>query len=433
METNQIYVEPCLETLKKMPDNFLDCVITSPPYWQLRDYGYDGQWGLEPTFHQYLENLWSMMDELYRVLKPTGTCWINLGDTYNTISGGIRGLERAKEKGSTRSISKKNILGNGFQQQKATDIANKCLLLIPHRFAIGCIDRGWIVRNDIIWAKRNAMPESCTDRFSKKHEYFFFMTKSERYFFDLDAIRDKSIYGNERERFSNHPNNGHAKKKSIDLSEVKTASKYNNLENEREHRQGMHQLRGKNIVEKRPELPEQKDFVDFLRRRNSIKGLTESTEISQTTIAHWFRYDEAGFAYPSVEDWNIIKNYLGDMDDELVEMDKRLNLVVFETDDINKNAERGKNPGSVADFWDIPTKPSTNEHYASYNDELIRKPILAGCPEGGIVYDPFMGTGSTAEVCLRSKRLFIGSEMSEKYLEIANKRLEPFLIQQTLF
>ena len=433
METNQIYVEPCLETLKKMPDNFLDCVITSPPYWQLRDYGYDGQWGLEPTFHQYLENLWSMMDEIYRVLKPTGTCWINLGDTYNTISGGIRGLERAKEKGSTRSISKKNILGNGFQQQKATDIANKCLLLIPHRFAIGCIDRGWIVRNDIIWAKRNAMPESCTDRFSKKHEYFFFMTKSERYFFDLDAIRDKSIYGNERERFSNHPNNGHAKKKSIDLSEVKTASKYNNLENEREHRQGMHQLRGKNIVEKRPELPEQKDFVDFLRRRNSIKGLTESTEISQTTIAHWFRYDEAGFAYPSVEDWNIIKNYLGDMDDELVEMDKRLGLVVFETDDINKNAERGKNPGSVADFWDIPTKPSTNEHYASYNDELIRKPILAGCPEGGIVYDPFMGTGSTAEVCLRSKRLFIGSEMSEKYVEIANKRLEPFLMQQTLF
>ena len=433
METNQIYVEPCLETLKKMPDNFLDCVITSPPYWQLRDYGYEGQWGLEPTFNQYLENLWGMMDEIYRVLKPTGTCWINLGDTYNTISGGIRGLERAKEKGSTRSISKKNILGNGFQQQKATDIANKCLLLIPHRFAIGCIDRGWIVRNDIIWAKRNAMPESCTDRFSKKHEYFFFMTKSERYFFDLDAIRDKSIYGNERERFSNHPNNGHAKKKSIDLSEVKTASKYNNLENEREHRQGMHQLRGKNIVEKRPELPEQKDFVDFLRRRNSIKGLTESTEISQTTIAHWFRYDEAGFAYPSVEDWNIIKNYLGDMDDELVEMDKRLNLVVFETDDINKNAERGKNPGSVADFWDIPTKPSTNEHYASYNDELIRKPILAGCPEGGIVYDPFMGTGSTAEVCLRSKRLFIGSEMSEKYVEIANKRLEPFLMQQTLF
>jgi len=317
MKTNEIYVEPCLVTLKKMPDNFLDCVITSPPYWQLRDYGYEGQWGLEPTFNEYLENLWSMMDEIYRVLKPTGTCWINLGDTYNTISGGIRGLERAKKNGATRSISKKNIIGQGFQQQKATDIANKCLLLIPHRFAIGCIDRGWIMRNDVIWAKRNAMPESCTDRFSKKHEYFFFMTKSEKYFFDLDAIRDKTI------------------------------------------------------------TPPQ------------VRNKAEEEFGSGTSN--------------------------------------------FSKGERTWGSEKGKNPGSVADFWDIPTKPSTNEHYASYNDELIRKPILAGCPEGGIVYDPFMGTGSTAEVCLRSKRLFIGSEMSEKYVEIANKRLEPFLMQQTFF
>jgi DNA modification methylase len=317
METNQIYIEPCLETLKKMPDNFLDCVITSPPYWQLRDYGYEGQWGLEPTFNEYLENLWSMMDEIYRALKPTGTCWINLGDTYNTISGGIRGLERAKKNGATRSISKKNIIGQGFQQQKSTEVPNKCLLLIPHRFAIGCIDRGWIVRNDIVWAKRNAMPESCTDRFSKKHEYFFFMTKSEKYFFDLDAIRDKTI------------------------------------------------------------TPPQ-------MRNKADEEFGSGTSNFSEGERQW-------------------------------------------------GSEKGKNPGSVSDFWDIPTKPSTSEHYASYNDELIRKPILAGCPEGGIVYDPFMGTGSTAEVCLRSKRLYIGSEMSDNYVKIANKRLEPFLMQQTLF
>jgi len=93
----------------------------------------------------------------------------------------------------------------------------------------------------------------------------------------------------------------------------------------------------------------------------------------------------------------------------------------------------GKNPGSVSDFWDIPTKPSSNQHYAAYNDELIKKPILAGCPEGGIIYDPFMGTGSTAESALRANRKFIGSEMSEKYIDIANKRLEPYLLQSTLF
>ena len=344
METNQIYVEPCLETLKKMPDNFLDCVITSPPYWQLRDYGYEGQWGLEPTFNEYLENLWSMMDEIYRALKPTGTCWINLGDTYNTISGGIRGLDRAKKNGATRSISKKNIIGQGFQQQKSTEVPNKCLLLIPHRFAIGCIDRGWIVRNDIVWAKRNAMPESCTDRFSKKHEYFFFMTKSEKYFFNLDAIRDKIKYSEPWSKNSTLSDEAHY------------------LNNPRKN-----------------------------QKPKNIKGNITDKGLTRTT---------AGLSMKSPEE---------------------------------KMNPNGKNPGSVSDFWDIPTKPSTSEHYASYNDELIRKPILAGCPEGGIVYDPFMGTGSTAEVCLRSKRLYIGSEMSDNYVKIANKRLEPFLMQQTLF
>ena len=98
-----------------------------------------------------------------------------------------------------------------------------------------------------------------------------------------------------------------------------------------------------------------------------------------------------------------------------------------------KNDDKGKNPGSVSDFWDIPTKPSTEKHYASYNDSLLVKPVLSGCPEGGIIYDPFMGTGSTAEVAIRAKRLFVGSEMSSEYCNIANKRLEPYLLQQTIF
>jgi DNA modification methylase len=321
MEVNKIYQEPCLDTLRKMPDNFLDCVITSPPYWQLRDYGYDGQWGLEPTFDLYLEHLWEMMDEVYRVLKPTGTAWINLGDTYNTISGGVRGLERAKKDGRKQSISKKNIIGQGFEQVKSSEVKSKSLLLLPHRFAIGCIDRGWIVRNDIIWAKRNGMPESVTDRFSKKHEYFFLMSKSEKYFFDLDAIRDKHIHANDKR------NDG----------------------NRHEYRDGT----------------------------------------------------------------------------------KSMNNEMLATNAVSFNP-LGKNPGSVSDFWDIPTKGSTSEHYASYNDNLLKKPMLAGCPVGGLVYDPFMGTGSTAEVAIRTKRNFIGSEMSLDYINISEKRLEPFLKSYTL-
>lgn len=332
MELNRIYQEPCLDTLRKMPDEFIDCVITSPPYWQLRDYGYPEQWGLEPTFQEYLEHLWEMMDEIYRVLKPKGTVWINLGDTYSG-SGGSGGDYN------------QNGLREGQPKVKPPkSIQNKCLLLIPHRFAIGCIEKGWILRNDIIWAKRNGMPESVTDRFSKKHEYIFFMVKQEKYYFDLDSIRDK-------------------------ISEVS----YKRYEYEFTGQEG--------------------------GSSNNFKGNKK----------HLTRGNQ-----------NYSAAFLGSP--------QRDTNGGFPT-----HNPKGKNPGDVSDFWDIMTKPSRNEHYASYNDELIRKPVLAGCPEGGIIYDPFMGTGSTAEAALRANRKFIGSEMSSKYCEIAEERLNPFLMQQKLF
>ena len=292
-----------------MDNNSIDCVITSPPYWQLRDYGYPEQWGLEPTYNEYLEHLWSMMDLIYQKLKPEGTCWINLGDTYGTQSGGMRMSQDNFES----KESKYGAFETPIVQPKTL---HKCLLLLPHRFAIGCIDRGWIVRNDCVWAKRNGMPESVTDRFSKKHEYFFFMVKSEKYYFDLDAIRDNN----------------------------KTESNVRNKSNE--------------------------------SYGNELKVGEGERE------------------------WNNNK---------------------------------GKNPGSVSDFWDVPTKPSSSKHYASYNDTLLIKPILAGCPEGGIIYDPFMGTGSTADAALRANRKFIGSEMSSDYVEIANKRVDLQLNQVKLF
>jgi DNA modification methylase len=340
IELNKIYNEPCLETLKRMPNNFLDCVITSPPYWQLRDYGYEGQWGLEPTFNEYLQHLWEMMDEIYRVLKPNGTCWVNLGDTYGTQSGGLKGK-------STFDPKNKNATIQVIEQSKKI---YKCLLLIPHRFAIGCIDRGWIVRNDIIWAKRNGMPESVIDRFSKKHEYFFLMVKSEKYYFDLDAVRDKiKEVSIERYKYEFTGQEG---------------GKSGNFKGDKSY-----------LIPTTKITKEGAEMFGSPRARQHREGHTPN---------------ETG-------------NPLG------------------------------KNPGSVSDFWDIATNPSSNQHYAAYNDELIKKPILAGCPEGGIIYDPFMGTGSTAESALRANRKFIGSEMSEKYIDIANKRLEPYLLQSTLF
>ena len=313
MELNKIYNEPCLETLKRIQDKSIDCVITSPPYWQLRDYGYDGQWGLEPTFQEYLEHLWEMMNEIHRVLKDEGTCWVNLGDTY------ARGSRPKTDNNQSLRDTKNKIEPT---TKPDYDGLNKCLLLIPHRFAIGCIDRKWIVRNDIIWAKRNGMPESITDRFTKKHEYIFFMTKSEKYYFDLDAIRDKhKHYADKRNDGNRH------------------------------------------------------EYSENVKSQNN----------------EWIASNAVSF------------NPLG------------------------------KNPGSVSDFWDITTKGNSTKHYASYNMGLIKKPILAGCPEGGIIYDPFMGTGTTAIASIKSNRKFIGSEMSTEYIKICESNIKPLLQQTTLF
>lgn len=147
METNKIYEESCLDTCKRFDDGTIDCVITSPPYWQLRDYGYDGQWGLEPTYMEYLEHLWSLMDAIYPKLKDGGTVWVNLGDTYSTQSGTNLALNRGNyKKNDSTYLTNRGESGNLI---KDISLPNKCLLLIPHRFAIGCESPKWILRDDL--------------------------------------------------------------------------------------------------------------------------------------------------------------------------------------------------------------------------------------------------------------------------------------------
>ena len=159
--------------LKDIPDESVDCVITSPPYWALRDYGIDGQLGLEPTFTEYLDKLLAIFDEVKRVLKKTGTLWVNLGDTYSGM-----------KVGNTNNDQKEGVNTESFKKPKS-QIADKSLLAIPDRFKIGMIDRGgWICRNDIIWWKRNAMPSSAKDRFTVDYERVFFFTKSQKYYFE---------------------------------------------------------------------------------------------------------------------------------------------------------------------------------------------------------------------------------------------------------
>ena len=174
-----------IEAMGTIPDSSIHCIITSPPYWQKRDYGFKNQWGLEKTIDQYLENLQNFMQECKRVLRDDGTVFINLGDTYHNSKKWTNQKEipQAIYRGKNYDYSTTRIIDQGFPE--------KCLSLIPSRFAIQSIEAGWILRNDIIWAKPNGTPESVKDRFSTRYEHIFFFTKNGKYYFNLDAIREK--------------------------------------------------------------------------------------------------------------------------------------------------------------------------------------------------------------------------------------------------
>lgn len=182
MDLNKIYCGDSLEVLKTFPDNFIDCVITSPPYYALRDYGIDGQLGLEKTFHEYLNKLIEIFSEVKRVLKPTGTIWVNLGDSYS----GAGSWNEWKEEWSSKTKQCKTPQAN-IQYSKLRDksIIAKSLMNIPSRFAIKMTDElNLIQRNEIIWYKRNCMPSSVKDRFTVDFEKIYFFVKSKKYYFE---------------------------------------------------------------------------------------------------------------------------------------------------------------------------------------------------------------------------------------------------------
>ncbi|MBB6174970.1 site-specific DNA-methyltransferase (cytosine-N4-specific) [Nocardiopsis mwathae] len=181
--TTTILVGDALDVLADMPDSSVDCVVTSPPYWGLRDYGHPEQYGAEPTPQEYLATLCEVFSEVHRVLADDGTLWINVGDRYAANSDGFQ-------------------RGPDFHDRQplirpASDVAPKNLLGLPWRLALTLQARGWILRNAIIWHKPNAMPESVTDRLSCRYEHIFLLVKQRRYRFDLDAIRQP--YTGERE------------------------------------------------------------------------------------------------------------------------------------------------------------------------------------------------------------------------------------------
>jgi len=267
-----------LAELRRLPEGCAHCCVTSPPYWNLRDYGVDGQIGLEPTPDAYVSTIADVFREVRRVLAKAGTLWLNLGDSYSA------GTDDAVSNRRDRTLCCAPRLHG-----KNAGLPPKNLMGMPWRVAFALQADGWTLRRDIIWHKPNAMPETVKDRPTCAHEYLFLFSKSRRYYYDGEVI--------------------------------KTAK--------------------------------------------------------------------------------------------------------------SPNAHNGYQPdrANARTVWSIPTRPYAEAHFATFPEDLVAPCILAGCPPGGTVLDPFMGAGTTPLVALKTGRGVIGIEINPEYIALARKRLEPILTQ----
>jgi DNA modification methylase len=206
---NKILVGGALEQLHTLPAESVDMCITSPPYWGLRDYGVAGQLGLEKDFNEYIDKLCSIFDEVKRVLKPTGTCWVNLGDTYAGGQSGTGGDGKTStlncKRNTDKSFHKADKSHAHFGHKIKWSLPTKSLCQIPSRFAIEMCNRDWILRNEIIWHKPNCMPSSAKDRFTVDFEKLFFFTKNKKYYFE-QQFEEMCMESLRRERRGNHKN-----------------------------------------------------------------------------------------------------------------------------------------------------------------------------------------------------------------------------------
>lgn len=188
---NKIIQADCREELQKLPDEYADVVVTSPPYWGLRDYGNEDQIGTEPLYEDYVDAVADVADEIMRVLSERGVFWLVVDDSYSTDAG----YQVSETKNPNTDIPED-------QPNRNAPLGHKCKMLIPHRIAIEMIERGWIHRQDVVWRKTNAKPESVTDRFVDDYEYVFQFVKNEQYYFNSDAAVEEAKDGGERNRRS---------------------------------------------------------------------------------------------------------------------------------------------------------------------------------------------------------------------------------------
>ncbi len=347
-----------------LTDKSIDCVVTSPPYWGLRDYGHPDQIGLERTPEEFLKTLFNFFDDVMLKLKDEGNCFVNLGDSYFG-SGGAGG---DYNEGGIREGQKKYKQGT-FKHKY---LKSKSLVMIPERFAWGMIEHGWILRNKIIWGKPNHMPESVTDRLTKSYEVVYHFVKQQKYYYDLDVIREPHK-NSSMERYQ----------RTLKMGGAKHAGKV-----------------GFEIYSGNDWKPE--------GYSGKFDGLIGSESFGSPRA----RTQRKGAEYKGK--WVDNQGYMNEVQKRINEA--RANGVPH---DSALNHPKGKNPGDV---WYIPTQPYPKNHFAVFPIELIRRPILAGCPVGGTVLDPFSGSGTVGEFCRCNERNAILFEINPEYSKLIKER-----------
>jgi len=439
---NQIICGDCLGVMKQMPNECVDMVLCSPPYWGLRDYGIEqifggdkdcehewdvvaglrkatpgdlpssksiiaakrtnaenrpgkdsnrclkcqawkGQLGLEPTPELYIEHLTEIFNEAKRVLKKEGTFFLNMGDTYNSQGSRNKNYDNFHHQGQDE-ISKK--VGSIYQN----NIPNKCLLMIPERLAWSLIQNGWILRNKIIWYKPNSMPSSVKDRFSNTYEFVYMFSKNQRYFFDLDSVREPLA----KESFDRYKYPFNAFGDGLESGQIsrKNPTKRINLT---KHDQAVGRIGDFS-------------YTDPLHtKENHPLGKNPGDVIeagAETRTMGAIIGSGGGVKIPGGKGWTGHPKGGG----AACQKDPRW------------CPSEGKNPG---DFFEINTQPFPEAHFAVFPEKLCEKPIKAGCPEDGIVLDPFAGAGTALYVAKQLRRRFIGIDIKQEYCDMAEKRL----------
>jgi DNA modification methylase len=335
----------CLDVLRQLPDGCIDCCVTSPPYWGLRDYGVSGQIGLEPTPDEYVAKMVEVFREVRRVLRDDATLWMNLGDSYNAYNGGA-GPSSSISQGAQTKERPQLESGYGLRNK---NLKPKDLIGIPWRVAFALQADGWYLRSDIIWSKPNPMPESVTDRPTKAHEYIFLLSKSQRYFYDAEAIKEESVTNDPRRPYGS---------------------------------EGAWQLDG------RPK--EQRPNGQPRSWKNSRFDIGKTGE-------HQLNRDQ-----PNVK--------RGGFNGKTNALPGREAFRQF-TEVRNKRS-----------VWTVPTQSYKEAHFATFPPDLIKPCILAGCRVGGIVLDPFGGSGTTGEVAVEFGRRAFLIELNPAYIPLIEQR-----------